>query len=104
MSKPFPLHPPLLLPYAETHYKFKLPWSPLHKRWPEVFLDGPSFCVPGINPVFYLALKDADLFPIRVRGIELLIQGEGTSRKIHLDLDRMVSDNLIFIPLDIDFS
>jgi hypothetical protein len=104
MNKPFPLRPPLQLPYAETHYKFKLPWSPLHKRWPEVFLDGPSFCVPGVSPVFYLAVKDADLFPIRVRGIELLIQGEGTSRKTHLSLDRTVSENLIFIPLDIDFS
>ncbi|MDB5105792.1 MAG: hypothetical protein JWP91_3481 [Fibrobacteres bacterium] len=95
---------PLSLPYAETHYKFKLPWSPLHKRWPEVFLDGPSFCVPGVKPVFYLVLKDADYFPVRVREIELLIQGVGQSRKIRLDLDRDVSENLIFIPLEIDFS
>lgn len=95
---------PFLFPYAETHYKFKLPWSPLHKSWPEVFLDGPSFCIPGVKPVFYLAVKDADYFPIRVLDIELLIQGEGQTRKVNLPLNLRVSDNLIFLPLPIDFS
>jgi hypothetical protein len=93
-----------LLPYAETHYKFKLPWSPLFKRWPEIFIDGPSFCVPGVKPVFYLAVKDADYFPVRIREIEILVQGEGQSRKTSLSIDLPVSDNLLFIPLDIDFS
>ncbi|MDQ3000477.1 MAG: hypothetical protein M3Y08_04355 [Fibrobacterota bacterium] len=93
-----------LLPYAETHYKFKLPWSPLFKRWPEIFIDGPSFCVPGVKPVFYLAVKDADYFPVRIREIEILIQGEGQSRKFTLPIDLPVLDNLLFLPLEIDFS
>lgn len=93
-----------LLPYAETHYKFKLPWSPLFKRWPEIFIDGPSFCVPGVKPVFYLAVKDADYFPVRIREIEILIQGEGQTRKFTLPIDLPVSDNLLFLPLEIDFS
>lgn len=92
------------LPYAETHYKFKLPWSPLYKRWPEVFIDGPSFCIPGINPRFYLVLKDADFFPVTIREIDILIQGEGQTRKQVLSLDRRVNENLIFIPLDLDFT
>lgn len=100
MSKPLPF----LLPYAETHYKFKLPWSPLHKPWPEIFVDGPSFCIPGVKPVFYLAVKDADLFPIKVREIEILIQGDGQTRKIVLPLELPLSENLIFLPLDLDFS
>jgi hypothetical protein len=105
MNKPFPFRFPVRLPYAETHYKFKLPWSPLFKRWPEVFLDGPSFCIPGVKPIFYLVVKDGDYFPIRVLDIELLIQGEGgQSRKLRLELNSAVSDNLRFIPLDIDFS
>lgn len=95
---------PFLLPYAETHYKFKLPWSPLHKKWPEIFLDGPSFCIPGITPIYYLAVKDADFFPVRIREIEILIQGEGQSRKLNLSLDLQVSENLLFLPLSIDFS
>ncbi len=94
----------LSLPYAETHYKFKLPWSPLHKKWPEIFLDGPSFCVPGVVPLFYLAIKDADIFPIRILSIEVLIQSDGESRKVQIPLELSVSDNLRFIPLAIDFS
>ncbi|HKP97733.1 MAG TPA: hypothetical protein VJ385_18480 [Fibrobacteria bacterium] len=96
--------PSPLLPYAETHYKFKLPWSPLHKEWPEIFLDGPSFCVPGVKPVFYLAIKDADLFPVRILEIEVLIQGEGLSRKLNLPLEVQASENLRFVPLALDFS
>lgn len=95
---------PFQLPYAETHYKFKLPWSPLYKRWPEIFLDGPSYCVPGAKPVFYLCVKDADYYPVRIRELEVLIQGSGESHKTRLTLDLQVSENLVFIPLDLDFS
>ena len=100
MNKLFPYS----LPYAETHYKFKLPWSPLFRKHPEIFLDGPSFCVPGVQPVFYLAVKDADYFPVRILTIELLIQGEKQSRKATLDVKLAVDQNLCFIPLAIDFS
>lgn len=52
--------------YAETHYKFKLPWSPLWKPWPEVFVDAPSFAIPGAEVPFWLVIKDAHLFPIQL--------------------------------------
>ena len=68
----------LSLPYAETHYKFKRPWSPLYRRWPEIFIDGPSFCVPGISPVFYLVVKDGDLFPIRIRDLLMMSTGHAS--------------------------
>ena len=29
------------LHYAETHFKFKLPWSLLYKPWPEILVDAP---------------------------------------------------------------
>lgn len=94
-----------ILPYAETHYKFKLPWSPLFRPWPEVFLDGPSFCVPGRTPTFYLVLKDADFFPIRVLEVEILLQGKnGQSRKQTLPMQLRCEENLSFIPLGIDFT
>jgi hypothetical protein len=99
MNKLFPRS----LPYAETHYKFKLPWSPLHRKWPEIFLDGPSFCVPGAQPVFYLAVKDADFFPVRILAIDFLIQGEGQSRQVAIPLELSIRDNLRFIPLPLDF-
>jgi len=92
------------LPYAETHYKFKLPWSPLFRRWPEIFIDGPSFCVPGIKPVFYLVVKDADIFPVRIHAIEAAIQDETGTRRQSIPLDIRPTENLIFHPLPLDFS
>ena len=94
----------LSLPYAETHYKFKLPWSPLYRRWPEMFVDGPSFCVPGVKPVFYLVVKDGDLFPVRIREVEIAFQDGISIRKQSLLLDLRPKDNLIFHPLPLDFS
>lgn len=92
------------LPYAETHYKFKLPWSPLHKKWPEVFVDGPSFCIPGIKPEFYLIIKDADYFPVKNVQLDFLLQGENDSKKITYAQNQLIEKNLIFIPLALDFS
>ncbi|HLP43570.1 MAG TPA: hypothetical protein VK465_18860, partial [Fibrobacteria bacterium] len=96
---------PFSLPYAETHYKFKLPWSPLSRPWPEIFLDGPSFCIPERSPTFYLVLKDADYFPVKVREIEVVLQTmDGRIRKQTLPLDLRCEENLSFLPLAIDFA
>jgi hypothetical protein len=92
----------LSLPYAETHYKFKLPWSPLYRRWPEIFVDGPSFCVPGVRPVFYLVVKDGDLFPVRIREVQALIQDGSGTRTRTLPLDFAPGENLVFHPLPLD--
>ena len=59
--------------YAETHYKFKLPWSRLHKSWPEIFLDAPCRVEP-LQPVpLVLVLRDANLYPVRIKSIHLEI-------------------------------
>lgn len=93
------------LPYAETHYKFKLPWSPLFRPWPEIFLDGPSHCVPERSPTFYLVLKDADYFPVKILEVDLLLQGPGSrTRQQTMSLDMRCEENLSFIPLAIDFN
>ena len=95
---------PLSLPYAETHFKFKLPWSPLYRKWPEIFVDGPSFCVPGARPVFYLAIKDGDYFPVKIREIEVAVQGEAGVHKQTFPLELTPRENLEFhaLPLDYD--
>jgi hypothetical protein len=101
MNKFFRSH----LPYAETHYKFKLPWSPLFKPWPEIFLDGPSLCIPGVKPQFYLVIKDADFFPVQILDIEIHLQSSlGQARTQSLSLDYEPIDNLVFLPLAIDFT
>lgn len=93
------------LPYAETHYKFKLPWSPLHRPWPEIFLDGPSFCIPDRSPPFYLVLKDADFHPVRVKEVDLVLQGQdGKVSRQTLVMDLRCEENLSFIPLALDFT
>ena len=62
--------------YAETHYKFNLPWSPLHKPWPEIFLDAPHQLLPGKDLTVWLLVKDADLYPVRVRSVVLRLWDE----------------------------
>ena len=95
---------PLESPYAETHFKFKLPWSPLYKRWPEIFIDGPSFCLPGAPARFYLVIKDGDFFPVTIKEVEVLIQGGGGMRKQSFPLSRAILGNLEFLPLLLDVS
>ncbi len=91
--------PPFSLPYAETHYKFKLLWSPLHKKWPEVFIDGPSICLPDSDPIFYLIIKDADYFPIKVKSVDVQIHAQQEKTQQSFSFDFLVNENLLFFPL-----
>ena len=58
-------------PYAETHYKFRLLWSPLHKRWPEIFLDAPHQLLPDKELSIYILVKDANLFPVNLKSLKI---------------------------------
>lgn len=61
----------MLSRYAETHYTFGLPWSPLFRRMPEMFVDAPHQLLPGKPLQVWLLVKDADRFPVRVRAVRL---------------------------------
>ena len=50
------------LRYAETHFKFRLPWSLLYRPWPEIIFDMPFQAVPGIEPTMWIVVRDADRF------------------------------------------
>jgi len=79
----------LFFPYAETHFKFRLPWSPLHKRWPEIFLDAPCQVLSGKPFSVYLLIKDADLYPVTIRSLELRLEdvhGNVTEQQFELNL------------------
>ncbi len=89
---------PQQIPYAETHYKFKLPWSPIFKHWPEVFIDGPRFSLPGQNPIFYLVIKDADYYPITITGAQAVLQGQGQLQKHQLTFPRNITGHFHFLP------
>jgi hypothetical protein len=89
--------------YAETHYKFRLPWSPLHKPWPEIFLDAPSRVEPRMPWPVWLVLRDANLFPVKIHEIELTISAEGWPLSIQtIGIDTLFAEPFHFFPLNVD--
>ena len=61
------------LRYAETHFKFRLPWSLLYRPWPEIIFDMPFQAVPGIEPTMWIVVRDADRFPVTLESAEIEI-------------------------------
>ena len=62
------------LRYAETHFKFRLPWSLLYKPWPEIIFDAPFQFVPGIEPMLWIVVRDADHFPTKLKTVEIQLK------------------------------
>ena len=62
------------LRYAETHFKFKLPWSLLYKPWPEIIFDAPFQFVPGVEPYLWIVVRDADHFPTTIKRAEIVLK------------------------------
>jgi hypothetical protein len=62
--------------YAETHFKFKLPWSLLYRKRPEIIVDVPSQINANKSPEFWIVVRDADRFPLKIKSIELKIKNE----------------------------
>ncbi|WP_295070782.1 hypothetical protein [uncultured Fibrobacter sp.] len=60
--------------YAETHFKFKLPWSLLYKPWPEIIFDAPFQFVPGVEPYLWIVVRDADHFPTTIKSAEIVLK------------------------------
>jgi hypothetical protein len=69
------------LHYAETHFKFKLPWSLLYRPWPEILVDAPVQFVPGVKPMLWIVVRDAQRFPTLIEKMEINIQGTDTDSK-----------------------
>lgn len=91
------------LAYAETHFKFRLPWSPLWRPWPEIFLDAPSFVLPGRSCPIFLAVKDAHLFPIRSIQLDWVLHGpEGSRHSGHWSREKVLHAPISFERLPID--
>ena len=67
------------LRYAETHFKFKLPWSLLFKPWPEIIFDAPFQFVPGVEPTLWIVVRDADRFPTTIKNAEISLTRHCTS-------------------------
>lgn len=89
------------LHYAETHFKFKLPWSLLYRRWPEIIADAPFQFVPGSVPTIWLAIRDAHKFPVSIEKVELEIYSDDKnfSQKIDVDFQKKVNEQFAFYSL-----
>ena len=62
------------LRYAETHFKFRLPWSLLYRPWPENIFDMPFQAIPGTEPTIWIVVRDADRFPVTIESAEIEIK------------------------------
>ena len=63
------------LRYAETHFKFRLPWSLLYRPWPEILADAPFQFVPGEEPTLWIVVRDAHRFPTLIEKMEIQMAG-----------------------------
>ena len=63
--------------YAETHFKFRLPWSLLYKPWPEIIVDAPFQFIPGEEPTLWIVVRDAHRFPTLIEKMEVEISATG---------------------------
>ncbi len=81
-----------MLHYAETHFKFRLPWSLLYRPWPEILTDAPFQFVPGKMPQLWIVVRDAHRFSVTIESLEISIKRidrndpAETRRFEHLDL------------------
>ncbi|MCQ2122796.1 MAG: hypothetical protein MJZ25_01280 [Fibrobacter sp.] len=98
------------LRYAETHFKFKLPWSLLYRPWPEILVDAPFQFVPGVKPMLWIVVRDAHRFPTILESVEIEIRenntagknsGEvcGTAKVVPLGIE--AKDQFAFYPVEI---
>ncbi|MDD7297870.1 PHP domain-containing protein [Fibrobacter intestinalis] len=55
--------------YAEIHYKFKLPWSLLYKKEPEILIDAPFQIVPDESVKLFVVIREANRFPVFVHSL-----------------------------------
>lgn len=76
---------PLLISYAEIHYRFRYlrPWY--YRELPEILADLPWRLDPACGSVLpvLILIKDAHLFPVKLRSIEVVISSrEGISKQV----------------------
>ena len=93
------------LHYAETHFKFRLPWSLLFRPWPEILVDAPFQFVPGAEPTLWIAVRDAHRFPTLLEEIEIQVKARNdaatdTANK-KIDLQIKATEQFGFYPVKI---
>lgn len=85
--------------YAETHYKFRLPWSPLHRRLPEMIVDAPWMALRGMDVPLFLCVHDAHRFPVTLRAVRVVVRAGGEMRKVEKTFDLRLDQPFHWIDL-----
>lgn len=62
---------PLIGLYAETHFRFRIPFSRYFKKEPELIFDAPWRIDPGQKLSIFLIVKDAHLYPVQIERVEI---------------------------------
>lgn len=87
--------------YAETHFKFKLPWSLLYRPWPEIFFDAPFQCVPDCEAALWLIVRDADRFPVRIKNIFVDLHADQKKETRIIPFDCLSNDSFAFYKISL---
>ena len=69
---------PLIGLYAESHFRFPIPFSRYFKQEPELIFDTPWRLEPGQVPTLFLVIKDAHKYPVLIEGVEIVISRQGS--------------------------
>ena len=64
---------PIIFLYAELHYRFKWIGSRYYKKEPEILSDIPLRIEPGEKLPIIIIIKDANLYPIILNNIKVII-------------------------------
>lgn len=94
-----PLDPTSFLPfiglYAETHFKFWVPFSRIFRREPELIFDTPWRLEPGQTPTIFLVIKDAHEYPVNLIEVEISVhQGGNLISNERWELDQTIQKSL----------
>lgn len=89
------------LRYAETHFKFKLPWSLLYRPWPEIIFDMPFQTVPGLTSTLWIVVRDADRFPVLLESATMEINSKFGNETRNIRLGKECREPLAFYPVPV---
>lgn len=88
----YPLFPLPFL-YAETHFRlFKGLWSRLFRKEAEIIADSIWRIDPGLTIPLFIFIKDANLFPVTLKNIEITFTGLNKCVHFNFDYDLKINE------------
>jgi hypothetical protein len=88
-----------VIPYAEQHFKFRLPWSSLSRPRPEMIVDAPCQVALGRKAPLWLVVRDAHLYPRRLREVRVTVRVGGQLHRQDQKFDLELNAPFHFITL-----